>query len=70
MGSYLKSWFGLTTGEETELKPICRIVDIKRQPETDQTVSPLNFQPTAKAELSGVQAIELTGPVSSTEYLS
>jgi hypothetical protein len=44
-------------------------VHINRHPDTDQTVSPLNFHPTAKAQLSGVQDIQVTGPVSSTEYL-
>lgn len=56
-------------GDETEFVPIWRIVHIRRQPDAVQTVSPRNFQPTAKAQLSGVQAIHETGPVSSIEYL-
>jgi hypothetical protein len=62
-GSYLQSCFGLILGEDVEVSPIWRTVDINLHPETDQTASPLDFHPTAKAELSGVHAMLFTGPV-------
>ncbi|XP_029127973.1 mediator of RNA polymerase II transcription subunit 12 [Cajanus cajan] len=58
-GSYLQSWLGLAIGEDMELKPICRTVDIRRHPETDQTVRPLSFHPTAKRQLQEKQLLEI-----------
>nr|KYP64207.1 hypothetical protein KK1_018798 [Cajanus cajan] len=57
-GSYLQSWLGLAIGEDMELKPICRTVDIRRHPETDQTQSNRNFVDNVSKIKSGSRNME------------